>query len=83
MGIIRWTGHDKDNPYNKFTAAAITGSADDPGNSSGRIDFGVAYSDTMIDAMTIRAHRVMQELVLVQNAPSKLFMSRSQLVVIS
>ncbi len=55
LGIIRWTGHDKDNPYNKFTAAAITGSADDPGNSSGRIDFGVAYSDSMMNAMTIRA----------------------------
>jgi hypothetical protein len=55
LGIIRWTGHDKDNPYNKFTAAAITGSSDDPGNSSGRIDFGVAYSDSMINAMTIRA----------------------------
>ena len=55
LGIIRWTGHDKDNPYNKFTAAAITGSSDDPGNSSGRIDFGVAYSDSMINTMTIRA----------------------------
>ena len=30
LGIIRWTGHDKDNPYNKFTGSDGHRHLDDP-----------------------------------------------------